>query len=216
MKRRMTLMVVGWLLGMLVGGCARQAMITPLTVADPVRPRVHQEGHEADMGMNCSDPRENAQAKRKVADLVLAYVNTGRDFHEPVGLDGYVLRVIPLDGQFRTVPVPGEVVIRLYPVIRRQGGILDSRPLRVWRISAEELEHYWFPTRLLDGYLFRLDWGPAALPMGSYQFWVTLNYIDDGEDVQLCQELAFEDVLRRDEAKLSLDEQEAGKGETMD
>lgn len=136
------------------------------------------------------------QQSGPIEELIAIYVETGRDFHEPIGPDGYMLRVIPLDRELVPVHRPAQVTIGLFAT-GPTGEPIQGPPLRVWQVGERSLQDYWVPTRLLDGYLFRLDWGPTALERGRYVLCVRLD--DRGTDgfSSVCAAIGFDDFARR-------------------
>jgi len=168
----------------------------PRRLADPVRPSV-----EADWGtlmgptVNAGDEQNTGAATERTAnELALLYVNSGRDFHEAKGLDGFVLQVTPLNQKYETVRNKAEVTILLYPVGSTEA---TEKPLRVWQIPGGELEKYWSRTKLLDGFVFRLGWGERPLPRGDYKFVVCFNYQQAKAKQVLCREINFQDYRGR-------------------
>jgi len=67
-------------------------------------------------------------------------------------------------------------------------------PLRTWQLSAETLADYWINTSLLDGFMFRLDWGQEALPPGDYIFLVLMEYQHKGLMESVCQQIEFRSI----------------------
>ena len=126
-----------------------------------------------------------------LAELVLIYVSSGRDFEAPAGPDGYVLRMLAFDQESRSVKVAGDVSIGLF----EQGRV---RPMRVWYVGVGRLGGYWLPTRLLDGYVFRLGWGESVPVVGNYVLFVRLRYRDGDSTKTVCREISFQDVASRE------------------
>ena len=141
-------------------------------------------------GNGQAEAAEGAGQGDGVVELVLSYVSSGRDFQAPAGPDGYVLRVLAFDKEFRPVQVAGDVSIGLF----EQGGV---RPVRVWYAGVRRLGEYWLPTRLLDGYVFRLGWGESAPVVGNYVLFVRLRYRDGDSTKTICQEISFQDAAGR-------------------
>ena len=130
-------------------------------------------------------------------EVVLTYVNSGRDFHSPAGPDGYLLRVIPLNRMMRSTEVAADLTIGLFAATEEVSEVLEMRPLCFWRIGKEELVDYWVPTSLLDGYLFRLDWGEKEIGPGIYRIVVKFEYEESGRDKIFCREMVIEDQYQR-------------------
>jgi hypothetical protein len=70
-----------------------------------------------------------------------------------------------------------------------------GRPLYIWRIGEKDLAQYWTSTHLLEGYLFRLDWGPAGPGPGNYEFLVHWADKNNKAVAGLCRALAFQEQL---------------------
>jgi hypothetical protein len=150
-----------------------------------------------------------------VSELVLTCVSTGRDFYEPKGPDGFVLKVTPLDKHYRTVQTAANITIILYggqgaqvkrgrntsgPSAERyhpkHRKVLLSRPLRLWYVPANELADYWMPSRLLNGFLFRLEWA-REVPPGDYILSVIYERQERSGTQTICQEVFFQDQSPR-------------------
>jgi len=126
-------------------------------------------------------------------EVVLTYVNSGRDFRSPAGPDGYLLRVIPLNRMMRSTEVAADLTIGLFAATEEVSEVLEMRPLCYWRIGKEELADYWVPTSLLDGYLFRLDWGANEIGPGLYRIVVKFEYEEAERRKIFCREMMIED-----------------------
>ena len=155
----------------------------------------------------CLDEQPKLPEDAPVARIILFYMTSGRDFNESIGPDGYVLRLVPLDKKSRSVQVDGEVIIGLFADSAQKSDISKSKPLICWRITEDILSQYWARTSLLDGYVFRLDWGEAQLRPGSYQLAVQVRYQHRGTVWSICREVSFQDLrirysLREDSGKM--------------
>jgi len=127
-------------------------------------------------------------------DMVLLYVGTGREFDEQPGPDGFVIRVVLLDGAYRAIRTPrARLTVGLYT----PGG---SQPVRLWQVEPQNLSRYWLPTRLLDGYLLRLSWADEPVAPGHYLFRVVWEGLSGG---RLCREVFFQDRQERTPAESS-------------
>jgi len=98
----------------LLSGCgnSEQAAV-PLRLPPPILP-VAKTMFGPDYVEACVNNTREKEADKPVAEIVLAYVGSGRDFRDPPGDDGYVLRVIPLDSSHREVKSAADVFINLY------------------------------------------------------------------------------------------------------
>jgi len=177
----------------LPAGCGNsKRAAVPLRLPPPILPAA-----ETTSGANhveeCVNNTNEKEADKPVTEIVLAYVGSGRDFRHPSGSDGYVLRVIPLDGSHHEVKLAADVFINLYSSVDA-GNLQGSVPLRIWQLSAETLADYWINTSLLDGFMFRLDWGQEALPPGDYIFLVLMKYQHKGLMKSVCQKIAFRSI----------------------
>ena len=202
MVRRSVLLRMG--LSVCVGllpasGCGKMAPVDgPSVWGEPVVPMAVRTEADTEVGSGRCPADKVSDRKKIVADMLLFYVSSGRDFREPAGLDGYVIRVVPLDKKFRPVRVDGTVEIVL---ARESGPPGTAKVLRRWRIGPEGLEEYWLQTSLLDGYAFRLDWGENDPGVGMYRLVVKLNYRGKKVTEIICRELVFDDLQARTEAK---------------
>jgi len=156
-------------------------------------------------------PVESVESgKNEVSELVLTCVSTGQDFYEPKGSAGFVLRVTLLDGHYQTVQTAANITIILYgaqgvqaeqdrntsgkyrkvpPKYRKAP---SGRPLRLWYVPANELADYWMPSRLLNGFLFRLEW-TREVPPGDY----ILSVIYERQNDRLGQKSTVQEEGRR-------------------
>ena len=158
-------------------------------------------------GSKCENPCSAESGGSGVSELVLTCVSTSRDFHKPKGPDGFVLRVTLLDRRYQTVQTVANITIILYG---SQGGQAKrdrntsleyrkappSRPLRVWYVPASELADYWMPSRLLNGFLFRLEW-VREVPPGDYILSVIYERQEQAGTQTICQEVFFQDQSPR-------------------
>jgi hypothetical protein len=134
-----------------------------------------------------------------VTHLVLIYASGGRDFRDPPGPDGYILRVIPLDKDRHPTSVSAEVHIGLFdnpPRPNSQGRLI---PIQQWFLDAKQLKNYWRRDALLDGYLFPLDWGESSTPPGRYLFLVYMNHPKKNNSA-VCQQITFQNVVEQSES----------------
>jgi hypothetical protein len=128
-----------------------------------------------------------------VAKLLLIYISSFRDFREPPGPDGYLFRIIPLNIEYHPIPVEADVTIALYR--DRDFGKTQPwpGPLRIWQIPQNQIEKHWVISQELDGYLFRLDWGPQGPGLGNYRFLVRFEYLHNGKNITICRAMPFQD-----------------------
>ncbi|MBN1844065.1 MAG: hypothetical protein JW810_00150 [Sedimentisphaerales bacterium] len=171
----------------------------PLVLADPVAPLAGTDPasqQAAGQLAFCGAPDASSAAGGPVMELLLAYVSSGRDFREPPGPDGYLLRLIPLDDRYRPLPIDGLVTVGLYDEEGLdQAPERRSLPILIWRIETGQLGAYWVPARTLDGYFFRLDWGRIRPGPGNYRLVVHVQYRKDEQTFRFCREMSFQDRL---------------------
>ena len=166
-------------------------------------PRLYQQARS-----KCDNALPVEGDKDGVSELVLTCVSTGRDFYEPKGSAGFVLKVTPLDGHYQTVQTAANITIILYGVQSSQAEqdgntSLEyrkvppkhrkaplSQPLRLWYVPANELADYWMPSRLLNGFLFRLEW-VREVPPGDYILSVIYERQERNRTQTICQEVFF-------------------------
>ena len=202
--QRLPLILVCFLFILGQNGCGTTA--TPKmqrSLKEPVLPltgeaatRLYQQA-----GSKCENPCSAESGRSEVNELVLTCVSTGRDFHKPKGPDGFVLRVTPLDGHYQTVQTAANMTIILYGVRGGQAErdrntslkyrkVPPSRPLRLWHVPATELPDYWMPSRLLSGFLFRLEW-VREVPPGDYILSVIYECQEQAGTQTICQDVFF-------------------------
>jgi hypothetical protein len=164
----------------------------PLRLPPPILPAA-KTTFGPDYVEECVNNTSIKEADKPIAEIVLAYVGSGRDFRDPQGSDGYVLRVIPLDSSHHEVKLAADVFIGLYRGVDKDN-LQGSVALRAWQLSADTPADYWIATSLLDGFMFRLDWGPEALPPGDYIFLVLMKYQYKGLMESVCQQIEFRSI----------------------
>jgi len=182
-----------------LGGCGRRGLRDDAArLPEPIGPCFDKQDGPGliDLERRPIRDRRDPAPQGQAAELVLSYIGAGRDFREPVGPDGYVLRVFPLDGQAAPLNRPADVTIALFET-KAQGTGEGAGPLRIWRVSSDALTQYWVRGRLLDGYLFRLDWGRQNVAAGRYVLFVRLDYGTGPDAGAICGEISFEDFERR-------------------
>lgn len=173
----------------------------PLAAAVLPLPRGSSTGA---LGSHCGE--QTIPAPGAIADVVVAYLSTGRNFHTRDNADpdqqasaatsapdGYVIRVVPLNCKLMATFVPAQLNIALYAdgVSATDGA--RQRPLLAWEVQPSISANYWAKTRLLDGYVLRLDADRNGPGPGRYRLIVRLTYAD-GETVRtLCRAVTFED-----------------------
>lgn len=141
---------------------------------------------------DCMIKRTPSTGRSEAIELILTYVGTGRDFTEPGVPEGFVLRVIPLSDTARPAPLQADLIIALFKP-GSDGKGEWSVPLLCWRVSRDNLAHYWVRSRLLDGYLFRLAWGAEPVAPGEYVLFVQESRpAGTATLAPLCQKIRFE------------------------
>ena len=137
-----------------------------------------------------------------IADLVLAYVSTGRDFRNtgdsaepntptydtPPQPQGYVIRAIPLDQKLQPILLPAELTILMYPT-----QLATIHPLRTWHVEAAQSSMHWIRSSLLDGFLLRLDWGQPPPGPGVYRLALRMTYENKKAKQTIYRDILFED-----------------------
>ncbi len=181
LRRKLTIEL--FLTCLLLIGCRQVAPKSELLRAgEPLEPLAKTN---SDVGC---DSEDRAATNAPVAELVLNYLRIGRDFYEPSGNDGYVLRVIPLNADYCPVRLTGGVRMSLQSVLPQNNND-NSQVLMQWQASGRLLQDYWMPGRLLDGYLFRLSWSDRQPPPGDYKITVEIEYYVNDAMQRLCQEI---------------------------
>ena len=188
-------------------GCGiTAASKVPLRLKEPVPPLVGEAATQLyqQARSKCDNATPVVGDKNEVSELVLTCVSTGRDFYEPKGPDGFVLRVTPLDGRYQAVQTAANITIILYGAQGEQDRdtslkyrkVPPGRPLRLWYVPANELADYWLPSRLLNGFLFRLEW-VREVPPGDYILSVIYERQEQVGTQTICQEVFFQDQMPR-------------------
>jgi len=176
-----------WLcvLGALVvlAGCQEQAARGPRAMTGPLWPMERGMGVALATAMGACERGEGG--KGGPADLLVSYVQGGRDFAGEEGTDGYVLRVIPLSKSYSPIELEGNMVVALY----EQGG---ERPVRVWQMGGERLAGCWMETTMLPGYVLALHWGEVSPGPGHYLF--RMWYVGTEAEGAMCREISFTDA----------------------
>ena len=181
-----------FLAAVLISGCqSSKAPDQPLRLAEPIAPQAETI---LEPWNDCFEKPQPSGQKRLVTEMLLSYLNRGRDFRGPQGPDGYLLRVILLDRNSRPVRIPADVTVALFAETGQKNYPARDRPVRLWQIRASNLDEYWTPSNLLDSYLFRLDWGPVGPGPGNYRFLVRLSYKQQNIRETLCSEITFQDL----------------------
>jgi hypothetical protein len=183
------------------GGClSAKSRKIPTELAVPVLP-THWDNPTASVKFRefqqCLYNSSQTLPAGPVAEVLLTYVSAGRDFHAPQGPDGYVLRIIPLDKNYRPVRGAADVNIVLAAETSRKNGSTLSTPVCFWQISAQNLEAHWTTSHLLDSYLFRLEWGTHQPGPGDYRFLVSYAYKHKKLTKTICREITFNELTKR-------------------
>jgi len=146
----------------------------------------------------CSPPSA-ALTQNAPVDMVVFYVGSGREFDDVVGPDGYVLRVVFLDSNYKSVAIR-RGMLRIFLLAQPEEQFQAS-----WNISAADMPAMWIPSRLLDGYMLRLSWGATPPARGDFVFYV--YYYPEGPDAPpaYCRRVFCQDYLLRP-AELPADE----------
>lgn len=154
----------------------------------------------AELRQNCPGSHLDNVPRSAISDLVLMYDSSGREFRQPAGPDGFVLRVIPLGHASVPLDQPADFTIAAFP---GEPDRIDTatRPVRTWRLPAPAAQRHWTHFQPLAGYIFRLDWGPVPLPTGRYLLLVRLEEHRRGRTRALCSQIAFEDNTSRSGAQ---------------
>ncbi|MFC1782122.1 hypothetical protein ACFL02_00885 [Planctomycetota bacterium] len=180
----------------LIGRAPTDAPLAAPSLANPILPLPPQEWTADDAREfynGCFNAPQTPDPTALLGELLLSYKNSGRDFRDPPGPDGYVLQVIPVDRKYQPVQLIGRCTIILFnePALNPDGS--TGRPLYIWRILEQDLAKYWTPTHLLKGYLFKLDWGLEDPGPGNYELWVFLKYRNNNVVAGECRSLSFQE-----------------------
>jgi hypothetical protein len=182
----------------LIGGClSAKSQNIPTKLAEPVL-GIYWDNPTASIKLRefqqCLYSSNQTLPTGPVAEVLLTYVNAGRDFHTPQGPDGYVLRIIPLDKNYRSVRGAADVNIVLVAETSRKTGSTLSTPVCFWHISAQNLNAHWTTSHLLDSYVFRLEWGTHPPGPGDYRFLVSYAYKHKKLTKTICREITFNEL----------------------
>ena len=198
-RSRCQVFLVVLLLGWSCASCEMSSKKAPHSLAPPVnalpqndllgRRSIHQV-------RECFGKTTQTSQNDPVAELLLIYVSSGRDFRTPPGPDGYLFRIVPLNKDYHPIPVEAEVTIALC----RERDFVKNRPgfdpIRIWQISRQQIENHWVISQDLDGYLFRLDWGLQSPAPGNYRFLVRFDYLSNEKTITICRAMTFQDMQR--------------------
>jgi len=174
-------------------GCTNP-VLPPVAPAPPVTPIAPADWTPRDaqtFSHACFAPAELNSQTDAVTEVLFNYNDGPRDFRPPEGPDGYILQIIPLNGEFKSTPLNGQMTFVLFAgsALNEDGAI--GTPVNIWRVEKQNLEQYWMPTHLLQGYLFQLDWGAVTPKRANYEFVVHIAYEHDNQVVNICRTLSF-------------------------
>jgi hypothetical protein len=112
----------------------------------------------------------------------------GRDWRQPAGPDGYVLRAILLDENDK--PVRADGMFRAFVVAGPNAR--DARAVKAWRIGPEQAARR-FSEDQWPGYLLELDW-LDGLPTRHGVFMLVVRWRGPDETARFTRNVIFEDV----------------------
>ena len=183
------------IVAVLSAGCAAPVANNNIAACDkpgvPVEPQVTPAKWTYDDF--CKQDCQIPAAGDAVAEIALSYLSRGRDFREPEGPDGYVLRMVLMDEGYNSVAVEGDLIVALFAELAEEENQAALRPLRYWQLPGRFFSRYWLKGKLLNSYLLRLDWGPDEMPKGNYILAVRLRYKQGQENRVLGAEMPFGD-----------------------
>ncbi|MBN1765077.1 MAG: hypothetical protein JW860_07460, partial [Sedimentisphaerales bacterium] len=142
---------------MLVSGCQKQNKSPAKTLADPIittnmalNPQLGQN-----LLSSCQN-QDSPSSNNLISELLLSYVKDASELNDIEKPRRFILRVIPLNNNFETIQIRGQVTIAVFTAPTDSNYNATPEPLMLWDIGPEKLAQYWLPTGLLDGYLFQL------------------------------------------------------------
>ena len=171
--------------------CQSQRGREPLRLAAPVGPDVQAIAFAYD---DCTEKADRSGKQSAIRELLLTYVNSGRNFDNQTGPDGYVLRVIPLDQASRPRQAETDLHIALFARYEDASASSVEKQRLTWTVPAARLPEYWVRTRMLDGYLLRLSCRDRLPPPGEYVLRVRLLDGQEPNQTWICQKISFQDI----------------------
>jgi hypothetical protein len=187
------LLLITWL----CASCAKLPQAAPPLLAPPVNALSQNDllGRQSiSQVKECIGNTTQPSEKDPVAELLLIYVSSRRDFRAPEGPDGYLFRLVPLDKSYHPIPVKAEVTIALYRDQEWVKSHPGSDPLRIWQIPTQQIENHWVISQDLAGYFFRLDWGLQGPGPGNYRVLVRFDYFYNEKNITICRAMTFQDM----------------------
>ncbi len=170
---------------LLAAGCSGRTLVAP-PLAPPIGPTGTDDLAEERYyeWVDESDVTEGSPVKEMVLMLGVA----GREWREPAGPDGYVLRALLLDDEGR--PSREEGRFEVFAVVHPAGP--EPRPLAAWNITVEQADDR-FRGGITPGYLLELDWGrPDPTPEGLTM--VVVRWMDEDREYRITRNVVFEDM----------------------
>ncbi|MBS3734625.1 MAG: hypothetical protein KGY99_06835 [Phycisphaerae bacterium] len=191
------------LLAALATGCEGNRL-----VAKPLAPPIASDVRDAPAASDASptlDPVERSRqlAERRyyqwvdehdrldgadIGEMLLLLGGGAREWREPRGPDGYVLRALLLDGEGKPTRRDGR--FEVFAVHRPSGP--EPLPLRAWTISAEQADKR-YRKGITPGYLLELDWGYKPAPAGLVM--IVVRWTSANGAVRITRNVVFEDRM---------------------
>ncbi|MFW6133359.1 MAG: hypothetical protein ACOC8F_05630 [Planctomycetota bacterium] len=167
------------------GGCHKQRMLAK-PLAPPVLPSDGQALADRWYRQWVDEPDRIGDGE--VQEMVLLLGGAGREWREPKGPDGYVVRAILLDGEGSPTRTRGE--FRVFAVHKPSGP--EPRPLCAWTIPPDQAEPR-FREGITPGYLLELDWGGRPAPAGLVM--VVVRWTAADGSARITRNVVFEDMM---------------------
>jgi len=159
---RLSLIIGGLLLGLMVGGCGHGKPIEPIVRKDPAVVIARLKSELAQVRRTNQEMSQQLDILRGFGDDRLEYlvrvekIGFGRftriaDKSEGTGQEGLIVYLVLRDRQGSKIKAAGEVEIELWDLSNDNG-----RRLGQWKFTLKEQPKYWLSGVLTDHYKFKL------------------------------------------------------------
>lgn len=195
--------LAGLLAGIFIlGGCSTPTADAPSNIISPVSPLSDQK-IPRNWYLQWAQQRDIAD--KIVKDVVFLSSSKGRDWRDPSGPDGCLIRVILLDADGNPVYVPGRIRAFLIKDPDRN----DASVISGWQIGPNEAQHY-YDDNDFSGYVLPLDWGQG--PESSGLLMLVVRWESPDGRARLTRNSIFEENIVAETSTYSRPVGGAGNG----